>query len=257
MRHFFIDLENTGPAGLNGLNQLDPNDEIVLMYSRNTKLSIEITKVLHNIKNVRFYQNKVQHTNALDFQMIYWIGYISGCANVIYNTSTEFIIISNDKGYDAIKQAIQYLDLNVTVTRRECIDDYFNPTDTNDKKPVSDPAIEPETEPVLSQKKPKYSSINITPTIENIKARTSGINKQSKTASILKAGLKLLKKQTDNPDINTDIELITGRLVGYLKAPEKDKAMDLLTDYFTEKQATNLYITILRTYRAISKKKKG
>lgn len=242
MRYFFVDFENTGPNGLNGIHHLNKTDEMILMYSGNVKLSIDTVQNLHKLGNrLKYYRNQTVHANALDFQMVYWIGYLSRLADTINDSKVEIIIISNDKGYDAIKQTIAYLNLNVTIERNESIAEYFHDFNNDYNQP------EEETPTV----KPKYTSLNINPAIEYLTSAAKNITNQRRTSKILKKGLSIIKN-LEKEDINT----ITKELIPLLNNAQKDKAMNLLTQYFTKKQANNFYIASLRVYRAVSKARK-
>lgn len=245
MCYFFIDFENTGCNGLQGLENLTENDNIIILYSGDVKIPIDMAQQLHKLCNrAIYYKNQIKQLNALDFQIVYWIGYISGIKEHNNQKQTDIIIVSNDKGYDVINNTIDYLNIeNIKITRCQSISSYFN----NDIDNTTN----------TSNTNPKYASININPILQHIKSKTEKVNKQSRTDNILRNGLKLILKQRNTPDVNTDINHISKKMIPYLKTANKTNAMELLSPYFTEKQSRSIYIAILRTYRAISKQRKN
>lgn len=262
MRHFFIDFENTGANGLIGIHRLDSTDKITLMYSENGKIPINISKILTEMKNrVIYYQNEETHANALDFQMVYWIGYISG--KIKSNRKSEIIIISNDKGYDVIQNTIKRLNItNVTITRSSSIQNYYTTIDRendNNTSDTNDNTFYQEPENLILKnpkpKTPKYKTTGLGPAVQYINNNIPKLGKNTKISKVLKAALEKVPANVPNiKEFKQDLELIVKEIPRCLHDNERSKAINMLTYYFTEKTANKLYDSLLRAYRKIKQK---
>ncbi len=99
MNYYFIDYENVGSEGLNGINALDENNSVYIFYSRNAdKITFDIHMQLNESKALITY-NKVEagHKNALDFQLSSYVGYV-----IHKDTEGEYFIVSKDNGFNTL-----------------------------------------------------------------------------------------------------------------------------------------------------------
>lgn len=105
MKHIYlIDYENTAPNILTTLAAISPQDSwYYLFYSEMTKQPEWIMSHLPDKSIIlKLINCHVGSQNAMDFQIVAMAGYISALhPNAIY------IIVSNDKGYDAPIQMMQ------------------------------------------------------------------------------------------------------------------------------------------------------
>lgn len=112
IRHFLVDSENVNDNWLMLFDMADEDDEIVVFYTKKSPhmsyMSV-IRLMENNSINVRF-EECYEGTNALDFQLVSYMGYLMG-HNDTRSKSTvepasaetgadEYIIMSNDTGYD-------------------------------------------------------------------------------------------------------------------------------------------------------------
>lgn len=121
IRHFLVDSENVNDNWLMLFDMADENDEIVVFYTKKSPhmsyMSV-IRLMENNSINVRF-EECYEGTNALDFQLVSYMGYLMGrndthsennssATPIVANTADvsaascadEYIIMSNDTGYD-------------------------------------------------------------------------------------------------------------------------------------------------------------
>lgn len=112
IRHFLVDSENVNDNWLMLFDMADENDEIVVFYTKKSPhmsyMSV-IRLMENNSINVRF-EECYEGTNALDFQLVSYMGYLMGRAGSFSENkcdaasaescADEYIIMSNDTGYD-------------------------------------------------------------------------------------------------------------------------------------------------------------
>ena len=93
-RFFLVDYENVKSDGLQGVDELDKNDNVIIFYSANAgKLSFDLhTQLLDTKSKVTYFEVDTIGQNALDFQLSSYIGYILG-----KKSDCECYIISNDR----------------------------------------------------------------------------------------------------------------------------------------------------------------
>ncbi len=99
MSVYLIDYENVNYNGLDGIETLGPDDEVALFYSsKASSIPLELTIRISQSK-ASFCYLKVKKTgkNYLDFQLSALSGYI-----VATTRQTEFVVISNDTGFDSV-----------------------------------------------------------------------------------------------------------------------------------------------------------
>ena len=107
MEIFLIDFENVQSSCFKGIEQLNDNDRIYIFYSTNCKVAVddllEFTKC-----RCRFYFKKINNgvRNALDFQLVEYLGYLIGKHKDNLD-DYHFYIVSKDKGFKSIKNNIE------------------------------------------------------------------------------------------------------------------------------------------------------
>lgn len=108
---FLIDYENVRDNGLKGVEYLDCKDHVILFYSDVSKniRNDNISNIINS--NCEFELIHLNHTgkNALDY-------YIALRTGELYSNGKDyFIIVSNDKGFDAIIE--YYKNKNIKINR--------------------------------------------------------------------------------------------------------------------------------------------
>lgn len=121
IRHFLVDSENVNDNWLMLFDMADEDDEIIVFYTKKSPhmsyMSV-IRLMENNSINVRF-EECYEGTNALDFQLVSYMGYLMGrndthsennssVTPIVTDTADvsaascadEYIIMSNDTGYD-------------------------------------------------------------------------------------------------------------------------------------------------------------
>lgn len=111
-KKYFIDSENVGDNWIFLLKQIAINDEVLVFYtSKSPHMNYENVILLRESdKNISFVKCN-EGNNALDFQLGTYLGYELHKAEA----GDEFVIVSNDTGFDAIVKF--WKDNPVLVTR--------------------------------------------------------------------------------------------------------------------------------------------
>ncbi|MBQ7186598.1 MAG: hypothetical protein IJR91_03075 [Ruminococcus sp.] len=117
MKAYLIDFENVKSKGLTGIEQLSPDDKVIIFYSENSDtLNFEMhRKIMTSSADIEYLKVRVGGKNALDFQLSTLLGYL--LAKEIY---THIFIISGDKGFDKLHDFwnVSFADRNnITVFR--------------------------------------------------------------------------------------------------------------------------------------------
>lgn len=112
IRHFLVDSENVNDNWLMLFDMADEDDEIIVFYTKKSPHMsyMSVIRLMENNKiNIRF-EECYEGTNALDFQLVSYMGYLMGgggacseneCDAASAETGAdEYIIMSNDTGYD-------------------------------------------------------------------------------------------------------------------------------------------------------------
>lgn len=112
IRHFLVDSENVNDNWLMLFDMADEDDEIIVFYTKKSPHMsyMSVIRLMENNKiNIRF-EESYEGTNALDFQLVSYMGYLMGggvacseneCDAASAETGAdEYIIMSNDTGYD-------------------------------------------------------------------------------------------------------------------------------------------------------------
>lgn len=94
---YLIDFENVASEGLNGITQLDPEDQVVIFFSNNSKsLSMKMHILIgKSVCHLDYFEATVGGKNALDHQVSTWLGYLIATGAAERN----YYIVSRDAGY--------------------------------------------------------------------------------------------------------------------------------------------------------------
>ena len=101
MKHYLIDSENVGDFWIPLLELPADQAELIVFYTKNSPhMSYDsLIKLKESDRTVTFIKC-YEGTNALDFQLCTELGYL-----IAMNKGDDFIIVTNDTGYDA---AVKY-----------------------------------------------------------------------------------------------------------------------------------------------------
>lgn len=100
MAVYLIDFENVTSAGISGIQRLSKEDKVYIFYTVNAS-NMSFTahmNLLSSPAEVIYYNVTSGGKNALDFQLASFLGYL-----ISRGEDKDFYIISNDKGYDHVK----------------------------------------------------------------------------------------------------------------------------------------------------------
>lgn len=99
MGYYFVDYENVKTTGLNGINKLEQNDKVCILYSENADtLTFGLHKRINESKATITYQKvEVGSKNALDFQLVTFLGY-----EIANSNGEKYYIVSKDSGFNSV-----------------------------------------------------------------------------------------------------------------------------------------------------------
>lgn len=108
---YLVDTENVGIKWISILSNIQEHDKILLFYTPNSgKYALdEVEQLLKYKNNVSCVKCFNGHANALDFQLTSMVGYFAHA-----EPENEFIIVSNDTGYDSMIKFLCGMDLKVS-----------------------------------------------------------------------------------------------------------------------------------------------
>lgn len=100
MAVYLVDFENVTSAGISGIQRLTKEDKVYIFYTVNaSNMSFAAhMNLLSSPAEVIYYNVTSGGKNALDFQLASFLGYL-----ISKGEDKDFYIISNDKGYDHVK----------------------------------------------------------------------------------------------------------------------------------------------------------
>ena len=98
IKHYLVDSENVNDNWLMLLNMADEEDEIIIFYTKKSPHMsyTSVIKLLQEKRTIQF-EECFEGQNALDFQLISYLGYLIGKDG---QESSEYIVMSNDTGFD-------------------------------------------------------------------------------------------------------------------------------------------------------------
>lgn len=224
IRHFLVDSENVNDNWLMLFDMADEDDEIVVFYTKKSPHMsyMSVIRLIENNKiNIRF-EECYEGTNALDFQLVSYMGYLMGgggacseneCDAASAETGAdEYIIMSNDTGYDP---AVRFWKDKGYAVRR------FN---VNFCKQA-----------VQRRKNIKYQVVADIPSKED----TSNTNINTDTDAITSNSYNLSELIDGNHSNYTDSKPLSDELATNDDLPSSDKLMTNDDLPFTDKQTPN------------------
>ena len=101
---FFIDYENVKDEGLRGIAELDKHAAVIIFYSdRAFKIPLDIASIFSESKAKLVHIKVVVGTkNALDFQLVSFLGYIIARHKEL-GIDSKYFMVTNDSGFDCVK----------------------------------------------------------------------------------------------------------------------------------------------------------
>lgn len=101
IKYYLVDSENVNDNWLMLLDLAGEEDEIIIFYTKNSPHMsyMSVVKLLGNTSRKITFEECYEGNNALDFQLVSYMGYLMSEASL--HNGTEYIIMSNDTGFDA------------------------------------------------------------------------------------------------------------------------------------------------------------
>lgn len=228
IRHFLVDSENVNDNWLMLFDMADEDDEIIVFYTKKSPHMsyMSVIRLMENNKiNIRF-EESYEGTNALDFQLVSYMGYLMGCAGSFSENkcdaasaescADEYIIMSNDTGYDP---AVRFWKDKGYAVRR------FN---VNFCKQA-----------VQRRKNIKYQVVADIPSKEDTTNTNTNINTDTDTDAITSKSYNLSELFDGNHSSYTDSEPLSDELATNDDLSSSDKLMTNDDLPFTDEQAPN------------------
>ncbi len=102
MKFYLIDYENVPTFGFDDLIDISKKDRVIIFYSdKCPKMPLEVMDSFAKMKiKYEVYKIAQGRANALDFQLSSYLGYLIHKCD---NKTDKLFIVSNDKGYDCLK----------------------------------------------------------------------------------------------------------------------------------------------------------
>lgn len=126
---YFIDSENVGDNWISLLNTIAPDDELIVFYTlKSPHMNYKNVILLKQSEKEITFIECCDGNNALDFQLCTELGY-----RMYEIKEEEFIIVSNDTGFDAVIKYWKQRGKNIQrITGKVCI----NSLETHTEQPV-------------------------------------------------------------------------------------------------------------------------
>lgn len=98
MNCFLIDFENVKSSGLKGIEHLIESDDVYIFYSEyaNTITFDVHHKINKSHANLKFFKSGIVAKNALDFQLISYLGYL-----IAQKKYKNYFVITGDRGFES------------------------------------------------------------------------------------------------------------------------------------------------------------
>ena len=99
IKHYLVDSENVNDNWLMLLELAEPEDEIIVFYTKKSPHMsyTSVIKLLQLNRPIKF-EECYEGNNGLDFQLVSYLGYLMKNDEL---TDSEYIIMSNDTGFDS------------------------------------------------------------------------------------------------------------------------------------------------------------
>ena len=160
-KNYYIDSENVGDDWISLLGSVAANDNIIVFYTdKSPHMNYNNLILLKNSPKEITFIKCFEGTNALDFQLCTEIG-----LQVHDNPDVEFIIVSNDTGYDAV---VKYLKQRKIPIKR------IKGSDCS-PKPVQEKAVSTEKNNNTSAASTPKPEAPVSPSINDDEARAKEI----------------------------------------------------------------------------------
>lgn len=289
MATYLVDLENTGLAGLSGLEELSAKDKVIVFYGTRTgsiafDKHVELTKAK---ADVTYTKTERVAKNYLDFQLVTYLGYLIGSGQ-----ERVYYIISKDKGYDSCIEFWRKTNKQIAITRCESLQKQkavTQPTAQSDAGKVAqtaggehvdiqkNPTPEPmqADQPVSGGKQPKKKASGKTPSTPKDSGKEASVQKASDRAtSDQKASGKKTpdQKKAQKPSLPESMRKKIRKAVKeegleagsykfiydyVVKSSDKQKLNIALVKHFQQEKGNRLYKEILDVFAEYHKQNTG
>lgn len=253
IRHFLVDSENVNDNWLMLFDMADEDDEIVVFYTKKSPhmsyMSV-IRLMENNSINVRF-EECYEGTNALDFQLVSYMGYLMGrndthSESTVEPASGNTEIKDNTKPYNNNSSDTPIVANTADVSAASCADEYIIMSNDTGYDPAvrfwKDKGFAVRRfnvnfckQAVQRRKNIKYQVVADIPSKED----TANTNTDTDTDAITSKSYNLSELFDGNHSSYTDSEPLSDELATNDDLPSSDKLMTNDDLPFTDEQAPN------------------
>lgn len=113
MAFYLVDYENVNAEGLQGIDKLRAQDEVIIFYSEHAdRLTFDLHQKLNQSEaQVHYFKVGAGKKNALDFQLVSYLGYLAA-----QHPNDSFFIVSRDNGFQNVIHFWSEKQINVRQT---------------------------------------------------------------------------------------------------------------------------------------------
>ena len=112
MGYYLVDYENVKKDGLNAINKLTERDKVCIFYSQNAEtMTFGLHRRLNeSVAHISFQKVEVGTKNALDFQLVTYLGYI-----IALKEDKNYYIVTKDNGFNSVCQYWSKRNIDVSI----------------------------------------------------------------------------------------------------------------------------------------------
>ena len=274
IRHFLVDSENVNDNWLMLFDMADEDDEIIVFYTKKSPHMsyMSVIRLMENNKiNIRF-EESYEGTNALDFQLVSYMGYLMGrnytrsestCEPASCNTEIQ----DNTKPYKDNSSATPIVANTADVSAASCADEYIIMSNDTGYDPAvrfwKDKGYAVRRfnvnfckQAVQRRKNIKYQVVADIPSKEDTTNTNININTDTDTDAITAKSYNLNELFDGNHSSYTDSEPLRDELATNDDLPSSDKLMTNDDLPFTDEQAPNNGLPFKGTVSSVLKSEK-
>lgn len=193
---FLIDYENVRSEGLYGIEKLSKNSAVVIMYSKNAdKLSMDLLNFVGTNRIITV-KVGVGQRNALDFQLVSFLGYIIARHKYL-NMKVNYFVVTGDSGFDSACRfwRAEGYSIHRTLSIANGVKTISDMKDTIQTNKESLTSVQPVIKPSDNVQTENEKLVHNEPKVDNNISKTK--SKKSKTAKDKAKKKKKKSKTTD------------------------------------------------------------
>lgn len=233
MAVYLIDFENVTSAGISGIQRLTKEDKVYIFYTVNaSNMSFAAhMNLLSSPAEVIYYNVTSGGKNALDFQLASFLGFL-----ISKGEDKDFYIISNDKGYDHVKNFWERSGVAEGVTI------HSSPSINRSLIPIEKPFTSKIQQQGTQQTVTQQNGVSLEQ-LEQMKAEADKYNARKKAEAEAAEAAEAVKKEENEGNISANTEKPAEEKGKKKKTAEKSKTKSANDEKNIAKKANETEIT--------------